>query len=197
MTTTQQRRLRQSCLVSVNGVFTEPLAWAGPYFGPGSAASSLAALEDSGALLMGRRTYEIFSRQWPAASGDYAAYLNEMPKYVFSSSLQSPSWTNTAVISGDVVAAVTELKRAAGKDLIVYGHGRLGQTLCDAGLVDQLTLTIAPVFVASGSPLFQPGGVPRAWQLVSAGPGADPGLASLTYQLHHEATAEAPRGADR
>ncbi|MEN3319486.1 MAG: hypothetical protein V7643_2887, partial [Mycobacterium sp.] len=113
MTTTQQRRLRQSCLVSVNGVFTEPLAWAGPYFGPGSAASSLAALEDSGALLMGRRTYEI--------------------------------------------SAVTELKRAAGKDLIVYGHGRLGQTLCDAGLVDQLTLTIAPVFVASGSPLFQPG----------------------------------------
>jgi dihydrofolate reductase len=145
MTTTQQRRLRQSCLVSVNGVFSEPLAWAGPYFGPGSAALSLAALEDSGALLMGRRTYEIFSRQWPAASGEYAAYLNEMPKYVFSSSLQSPSWTNTAVISGDVVAAVTELKREAGKDLIVYGHGRLGQTLCDAGLVDQLTGSVPPI----------------------------------------------------
>jgi len=190
MTTPPQRRLLQSCLVSVNGVFSEPLTWAGPYFGAGSAVTSLAALHDGGALLMGRRTYELFSRQWPAASGEYAAYLNEMPKYVFSSTLHGASWSNTTVISGDVAATVTQLKQAAGKDLIVYGHGRFGQTLCDAGLVDQLTLTIAPVFVASGSPLFQPGGAARAWQLVSAGPGADPGLASLTYQPQRELDAE-------
>ncbi|MCW2547969.1 MAG: hypothetical protein JWN96_2429 [Mycobacterium sp.] len=100
MTTTQQRRLRQSCLVSINGVFSEPLTWAGPYFGAGSSATSLAALQDSSALLMGRGTYEVFSRQWPAASGEYADYLNEMPKYVFSSLLRKPDWTNTPVISG-------------------------------------------------------------------------------------------------
>jgi dihydrofolate reductase len=197
MTITQQRRLLQSCLVSVNGVFSEPLTWAGPHFGAGSAATSLAALQAGGALLKGRGTYEIFSRQWPAASGEYAEYINQMPKYVFSTRLQSPAWGNTTVISGDVAAAVAELKQTAGRDLIVYGHGRFGQTLCDAGLVDQLTLNIAPVFVESGSPFFQPGGIARTWQLVNAGPGADPGLASLTYQPMPESTAGAAGTGDR
>jgi dihydrofolate reductase len=188
MTTTQQRRLLQSCLVSLNGVFSEPLTWAGPYFGAGSATASLELLQDSGALLMGRGTYEVFSRQWPAASGDYAAYLNEMPKYVFSASLRDPAWTNTTVISGGVATSVAELKQTTGKDLIMYGHGRFGQTLSDAGLVDQLTLNIVPVFVESGSTFFQPGGVARKWQFVTAGPGADPGLASLTYRPLHTAS---------
>ncbi|MCW2547970.1 MAG: hypothetical protein JWN96_2430 [Mycobacterium sp.] len=72
---------------------------------------------------------------------------------------------------------------------MVYGHGRFGQTLCDAGLVDQLTLNIAPVFVESGVTFFQPGGTARPWQLVTAGPGADPSLASLTYRPAPEVTA--------
>ena len=77
-------------------------------------------------MLMGRRTYEIFSRQWPAASGEYASYLNAMPKYVFSTTLGAAEWANTEVISGDVVAEVRRLKAMPGQDLIMYGHGRLG-----------------------------------------------------------------------
>jgi dihydrofolate reductase len=131
---------------------------------------------------MGRNTYEIFSRQWPAASGPYADFLNRIPKYVFSSTLDEARWENTSVVSGDVVAGVRELKEAAGDDLLVYGHGRFGQTLVDAGLVDELSLTVVPVFVPAGTPLFRDGGAGHRWELVRAGEGYDPGLASLTYR---------------
>jgi dihydrofolate reductase len=186
MTRTQSsgdtRGLRQSLLISINGVTSEPSSWAGPYFGPGSAAASLAMLRTSSALMMGRGTYDLFSQQWPDASGEYPDFLNAMPKYVFSSTLTDASWSNTSVISGDVVAAVAELKQAPGRDLMVYGHGRFGQTLIDAGLVDELTLMVVPVCVGDGTPMYRPGGNAQTWDLVSAGPGNDPGLASLTYR---------------
>jgi dihydrofolate reductase len=67
-----------------------------------------------------------------------------MPKYVFSSTLRDPAWTGTTVVGGAVADGVRRL----GGDLIVYGFGRFGQTLCDAGLVDTLTLSLIPVFVA-------------------------------------------------
>jgi dihydrofolate reductase len=84
------------------------------------------------------------------------------------------------VFGGDVAEEVTRLKAATTGELTVYGHGRFGQTLCDAGLVDQLTLTVVPVFVAEGSPLFRPG-ESSTWRLTGAREGPDPGLAMLTY----------------
>ncbi len=182
MTEANPRRLVQSVLVSLNGVTSEPLAWAGPFFGPASAARSLAALKESGALLMGRRTYEIFSQQWPSTPGEYAGYLNAMPKFVFSSKLDRADWSNTTVVPGDVVSSVTTLKQEADRDLIVYGHGQFGQTLWDAGLVDELNLTVVPVSVPVGTTLYRADGSARTWQLVTAGPVGDPGLAGLTYQ---------------
>jgi dihydrofolate reductase len=181
MTAVFSRRLRQSALVSINGVASRPLDWAGPYFGAGSANHSLRALQDSGAFLMGRGTYDIFSRQWPGVPGEYAAALNAIPKYVFSSTLGVADWNNTTVVRGDVAAAVTAMKAEPGADLLFYGHGRFGQTLVDAGLVDELTLTVVPVF-AGGEPFHQPFTGTQTWELVSAGPGNDPGLASLTYR---------------
>jgi dihydrofolate reductase len=182
MTESNSRRLVQSVLVSLNGVTSEPLTWAGPFFGPGSAAHALEVLKASGAMLMGRRTYEIFARQWPSVPGEYADYLNAMPKYVFSSTLDQAEWANTTIVPGDVAEAVTALKQTGSHDLIVYGHGQFGQTLADAGLVDELNLTIVPVFVQDGATLYRAGGSVQAWQLVSAGPGADPGLAALSYR---------------
>ncbi|WP_410586127.1 dihydrofolate reductase family protein [Amycolatopsis sp. lyj-23] len=176
------RRLVLSTLVSLNGVIGEPMGWAGPYFGPGSATASLRALQQSSAMLMGRRTYDIFSRQWPDAPGDYAAHLNAMPKYVFSRTLRDPRWTNTTVLGTDVADTVAQLKREPGRDLIVYGHGRFGRTLTAAGLVDELTLTVVPVIVPDGEAFSRAGDAPSTWELLDAGPGADPGLVSLRYR---------------
>lgn len=178
--TSPHPKLTESVLVSLNGVASEPLPWAGPYFGAASASRSLEALRRSDALLMGRGTYELFSRQWPATDGPYAEYINQMRKYVFSSTLSDPEWENTVVIDGDVVSEVRRLKETAAGQLSVYGHGRFGQTLCDAGLVDELTVTIFPVFVGEGTPLMRPG-ADRRWRLLDVAAGADPGLAVLTY----------------
>jgi dihydrofolate reductase len=180
MTATLSRRLRQSALVSINGVASSPLDWAGPYFGAGSAKRSLEVLRECGAFLMGRRTYEIFAKQWPGVPGEYAEALNAIRKYVFSSTLDVAAWTNTTIVRGDVAAAVAAMKAGPGPDLLFYGHGRFGQTLVDAGLVDELTLTVVPV-VVGGEPFYRPATGTRAWELVSAGPGNDPGLASLIY----------------
>jgi dihydrofolate reductase len=180
MTTTDHPKLTQSVLVSLNGVTSEPVQWAAPFFGAGSAARSLSALEPVEAMLMGRHTYEIFSEQWPRTDGPYAERLNQIRKYVFSSTLTDPTWDNTVVIDGDVVEEVMRLMAAATGELAVYGHGRFGQTLCDAGLVDELTLIVVPVFVADGSPMFRPG-VSSTWRLIGVGEGPDAGLAVLTY----------------
>lgn len=182
MTMHSSRRLVLSTLVSLNGVISEPMAWAGPYFGPGSAAAALAVLRESSAMLMGRRTYDIFSRQWPDTPGEYAAHLNAMPKYVFSATLRDPRWTNTTVLNTDVADTVAALKRESGGDLIVYGHSRFGQALTAAGLVDELAMTVVPVIVPGGDSSSRPGDAPSTWELVSAGPGADPGLVSLRYR---------------
>ena len=182
MTMHSSRRLVLSTLVSLNGVISEPVAWAGPYFGPGSAAASLRALQESSAMLMGRRTYDIFSRQWPDTPGEYAAHLNAMPKYVFSSTLRDPRWSNTTVLGTDVAGTVAQMKREPGKDLVVYGHGRFGRTLTAAGLVDELVVTVVPVIVSDGDFFSAPGGPSSTWELLDAGPGADPGLVSLRYR---------------
>ena len=174
-------KLTESVLVSLNGVTSEPLSWAGPYFGEGSAASALEVLRRSEAMLMGRGTYEVFSKQWPKAPGEYAGHLNRLRKYVFSSTLRNPEWENTVVISGDVVEEVTSLKETAEAELTVYGHGQFGQTLSDAGLVDELTLTLVPVFVPDGKAFYRPG-QHAAWRLLSVGEGPDPGLAVLIYR---------------
>jgi dihydrofolate reductase len=174
-------KLTESVLVSLNGVTSEPLSWAGPYFGEGSAARALEVLRRSEAMLMGRGTYDVFAKQWPKAPGEYAGHLNGMRKYVFSSTLRNPEWENTVVLPGDVVEEVTRLKEAAKAELTVYGHGQFGQTLSDAGLVDELTLTLVPVFVPDGKTFYRPG-QHAAWQLVDVGEGPDRGLAVLTYR---------------
>ena len=174
-------KLTESVLVSLNGVTSEPLSWAGPYFGERSAALALEVVRRSEAMLMGRGTYEVFSKQWPEVPGEYAGHLNGMRKYVFSSTLRDPEWENTVVISGDVVEEVTRLKETATAELTVYGHGQFGQTLSDAGLVDELTLTLVPVFVPDGKAFYRPG-QHATWRLVSGGEGPDRGLAVATYR---------------
>jgi dihydrofolate reductase len=108
----------------------------------------------SEALLLGRRTYEGFAAAWPSRTGEFADKFNTMPKYVVSSTLREPAWTNSTVLSGEVVAEITKLKREQDGDIVVHGSAQLTQSLIDNDLVDELRLMVFPVVLGTGKRLF-------------------------------------------
>jgi dihydrofolate reductase len=109
---------------------------------------------NSAALLLGRRTYEGFAAAWPQREGEFADRFNTMPKYVVSSTLTDPSWTNTTVLSGDVLDGVRKLKAEQAGDIVVHGSASLVQTLLENDLVDELRLMVFPVVLGTGKKLF-------------------------------------------
>jgi dihydrofolate reductase len=108
----------------------------------------------SDALLLGRRTYEGFADAWPQRDGEFADKFNTMPKYVVSSTLEDPEWTNSTVIDGDVSDAVARLKEEYDGDVVVHGSVQLVQELLDKDLVDELRLMVFPVVLGSGKQLW-------------------------------------------
>jgi dihydrofolate reductase len=108
----------------------------------------------SDALLLGRRTYETFAEAWPSRDGEFADKFNSMPKYVVSSTLESPEWTNTTVLQGDVAESVARLKQEIDGDIVVHGSVQLVQELLEQELVDALHLMVFPVVLGDGKRLF-------------------------------------------
>ncbi|MFF3637338.1 dihydrofolate reductase family protein [Streptomyces sp. NPDC002250] len=125
--------------------------------------------EHSDAMLLGRKTYEIFASYWPTADPDnpFTSRMNGMHKYVASRSLTSVEWQNSTLLKGDIVDAVRKLKESDGGDINVVGSGDLAQTLMQHGLVDEYRLTIHPVIIGTGKRLFADGAIPTALKPVS------------------------------
>ncbi len=109
---------------------------------------------DSDALLLGRVTYDGFAPVWPHFEGEFADKFNSMPKYVISSTLESPEWNNTTVLRGDVVEEVAKLKNMYDGDIVVHGSPQLAQTLIEHDLVDAIHLQVYPIIVGAGKRLF-------------------------------------------
>ena len=103
------------------------------------------------AQLFGRRTYEFLAARWPSRSGELADRLNDMPKYVVSSTLKNPDWNNSTVLAGDVMQEVSKLKEELGGEIVVAGSIRLVRTLMENDLVDELRLMIYPVLLGPAS----------------------------------------------
>ena len=125
--------------------------------------------QSADAFLFGRRTYELFAGYWGAeeraraaaedpASNPITDALNTRPKYLASNTLTEPRWANTTVLSGDVAAAIRELKAQPGGELQVHGSGTLVRWLLDNDLVDELILLIVPVVLGQGTRLFPDAG---------------------------------------
>jgi dihydrofolate reductase len=106
------------------------------------------------ALLLGRVTYEGFAAAWPEREGEFADKFNTMPKYVVSSTITDPTWTNTTVLSGDVAAEVQKLRDGPDGDIVVHGSTQLVQSLLEHDLVDELRLMVFPVVLGAGKRLF-------------------------------------------
>ncbi|WP_283136479.1 dihydrofolate reductase family protein [Rhizohabitans arisaemae] len=117
------------------------------------------------ALLIGRKTYESFAHAWPGRDGVLADKYNSMPKYVVSSTLVDPEWNNTHVIRGNVVEAVTTLKRELDGEISVPGSIRLVQELIENNLVDEIRLMTYPVLLGTGRRLFGETTDKSTWEL--------------------------------
>jgi dihydrofolate reductase len=135
----------------------------------------------SEALLLGRVTYEGFAAAWPAREGEFADKFNTMPKYVVSSTLEDPEWSNSTVLKGDVAEEVARLKREQDGDIVVHGSAQLVQALVEHDLVDELRLMVFPVVLGSGKRLFGETGEKKPLNLVDSKMVGD-GVAILVYE---------------
>ena len=134
------------------------------------------------ALLLGRRSDEWFAARWLPKSGEWADRLNGLPKYVVSSTLQEPKWSNSTVLTGDVVSEVSKLKRELAGDIVVYASYQLGRTLIEHDLVDELRLFVFPVVLGAGERLFGETSDKKPIRLVDSRTVGD-SLAFLTYEV--------------
>src|SRR5260370_22842045 len=148
-------------------------------------------MDNTGALLLGRRTYEDFYAFWPKQTGNpFTAMLDNMQKYVASTTLSEPlSWSNSTLLPGDAAEAVGALKEEPGKDLLVMGSGELIQSRRQHNLVDEYILLIHPLVLGSGRRLFADGGAFAALRLVATSTTTS-GVVIATYQ---PAIPEAPK----
>jgi dihydrofolate reductase len=134
----------------------------------------------SDALLLGRRTYEGFAEAWPSREGEFADKFNSMPKYVVSSTLEQPAWTNTTVLQGDLAEEVARVRDEHSGDVVVHGSAMLVQELLERDLVDELRLMVFPVLLGSGKRLFGDTAGKKPLRLVDSRVVGD-GVAILTY----------------
>jgi dihydrofolate reductase len=136
---------------------------------------------ESDALLLGRVTYEGFADAWPSREGEFADKFNQMPKYVVSSTLSDPEWTNSTVIDGDLPEEITRLKDQIDGDIVVHGSPMLAQALIENDLVDELRLMVFPVVLGDGKRLFGETSDKKALTLVDSKAVGD-GVSILVYR---------------
>ena len=146
--------------------------WARPLFDSEAMTFVDRVYERADAFLFGRRTYEIFAGSWgamadPGGNPIWTA-LNTKPKYVASTTLTDPKWSDTTVLSDDLATAIADLKAKPGGELQVHGSGALIRWLFDNQLVDEITLLVCPVVVGQGTRLFPDTGPDAALELVES-----------------------------
>ena len=158
--------------------------WLVPYADEDMGNLMVESITSTDALLLGRKTYEIFAAHWPLVTDEndpIATKLNGMPKYIASRTLDTVEWNNSTLLNGDAAEAVAELKRQPGGDLQTQGSTDLAQTLIRHDLVDEYRLLTYPVVLGKGKRLFHEGNPPAALRLVGTKISST-GIAMHTYE---------------
>jgi len=179
------RRLIASTFVTLDGVMEAPDKWQlkNDLFDEAMGPVVNAAYTAADSLLLGRVTYQEFAGFWPNQSDEdpFAKLINDMPKFVVSTTLQRLDWKNSHLIQGNVAGEVTKLKQQAGGDILIPGSAKLVSSLTDDGLIDEYQLFVHPVVVGRGKRLFQDGIDPRLLKLVDT-QAFGTGVVVLTYR---------------
>ena len=183
--------------VSLDGVVQDPDGeegfrlggWFNQFGGKDLEAWAKVALDEAlgaEAWLLGRRSYEFFGVRWRPRSGELADRLNNMPKYVVSSTLEDPDWNNSTVLKGDMVTEVSKLKQTLDGEIVVPASYQLGRTLMEHDLVDELRLVVFPVVLGAGERFFGEASDKKPMRLVNVQTIGD-GLVLLNYEVVRDA----------
>jgi dihydrofolate reductase len=151
--------------VSLDGVVQDPDGqegfknggWFSHFGGKDLDAWAKLAFEESlgaDALLLGRRSEEWFATRWASRTGEWADRLNTLPKYVVSSTLTEPKWSNSTILSGEIVGEISKLKHELDREIVIYASYQLGRSLIEHDLVDEIRLVVFPVVLGAGLRLF-------------------------------------------
>jgi dihydrofolate reductase len=167
------RKLVLSMGVSLDGLVARPGrhgagGWGLPPDDPALKERKLRWMHDVGLHLMGRNTYEEMAEFWPVSDDAYAAPMNEIPKVVFSRTLERAEWADSRIARGDLAEEIAELKREPGKDMFAWGGAAFAQSLSRLRLVDEYRLILQPVALGQGLPLFRDLTEPLRLELVDA-----------------------------
>ncbi len=171
------RKIIVPCFITLDGVIQGPGSptedtsdnftyggWTAPYSDDVLGKTMREQMSKPFALLLGRKTFEIFASYWPHHADGWPG-INEATKYVASNTLTKHEWSNSVFLKGDVPAEIRKLKQQDGPDLKVWGSGNLIQTLLKHDLIDELWLKIYPITLGMGKRLFAEGTIPAAFTL--------------------------------
>jgi dihydrofolate reductase len=177
------RKIVGGLFMSLDGVVEAPETWTSEYFSDEIGQSLGESMANSDAMLLGRRTYEVFADAWPGRGTEdpFAKHMNETPKFVVSTTLTSVEWTNSTLIKGSLPDELGNLKRQPGKNINLSGSATLTRSLLRDGLVDELGLLVFPMVVGSGSRLFPEGDTDKLGLKLVNSQTFSTGVLSLTY----------------
>lgn len=163
-----------------------PEKWSFPFQNDETTKFKFDELFASGALLLGRATYQTFEASWPSRKGEFADRMNGLPKFVVSTTLEEAAWTNSTLIHGDVPVEVSRLKQHSEEDILIVGSATLVRTLIQHGLIDEYRFMIMPILLGSGRHFFQDGQNRTTLSLVERKPFST-GAIALIYQTASKA----------
>ncbi len=177
------RKIMAGLFMTLDGVCEAPDKWSMPYFNEEVGAIIGANMARSDAMLLGRRTYEEWADYWPGkteADDPFAGYINTVPKFVPTTTLETATWEGTTLLKGDFRREITGLKEQEGKDIAISGSITLVGSLLKEGLLDELALLVSPIVVGKGKRLFQTDESPVGLKLDDSKTLSN-GVLSLTY----------------
>ena len=179
------RKLIIAEFLSLDGIMENPV-WSLPYWNDDIAAFKDEETSNSDALLLGRKTYEGFAAVWPGRTNEEdegAEYMNNVRKYVVTSTLDQLTWDNSRAITGDIAAEIAKLKAEDGGNLLVYGSAMLVKYLMEHDLVDVYRLLTYPIVLGKGLRLFAEGSQKKLELIESKS--FESGAVALIYQPAH------------